>query len=331
MDTTLVILQFIPFAVVLVLANMGEENSAFRVLTYLALALLNLFLVGIGLLAFLGAALGAANLAGQPLSPQAINVMLGTLQVMGIVGVLGFLPLLRPVRVALARLLPIDPDSAVHMTALVYAIYLVGVGIGQQPLLTNADVLSELDMGVTFNLVWGQAIGMLIVAVPGVGAFIRRNWRETLDRFGLGPLPLSHLAVAIGAMLGLFGLQIAVMLAWQALDPAGFAALDAANNLLLGELTGVRAALVIGLSAAVSEELIFRGALQPRFGLLLTALLFTILHSQYGFSPATILILFIALVLGLLRERTNLTVCILVHFGYNFLSVILASLTQGQF
>jgi membrane protease YdiL (CAAX protease family) len=53
--------------------------------------------------------------------------------------------------------------------------------------------------------------------------------------------------------------------------------------------------------------------------------LFTIIHSQYGLSPASLIILAIALVLGVLRDRTSLTVCILVHFGYNFVSVLLPS------
>jgi hypothetical protein len=74
--------------------------------------------------------------------------------------------------------------------------------------------------------------------------------------------------------------------------------------------------------------MIFRGAALPPFRLLLTSVLFTILHSQYGFSPASLLIFVIAIVLGVLRYRTNLTVCILVHFGYNFTSVLLPSIGQ---
>ena len=74
--------------------------------------------------------------------------------------------------------------------------------------------------------------------------------------------------------------------------------------------------------------MIFRGAMLPPFRLLLTSILFTIIHSQYGISPAVGIIFVIALVLGVLRYRTSLTVCILVHFGYNFLSVMLPTLGQ---
>jgi membrane protease YdiL (CAAX protease family) len=250
-------------------------------------------------------------------------------QAIGLTGLLGFLPFLRPVRRFVARVLPIDPDSAVHMTALVYAVYLVGQGLGQQPLLTNAEVLGSLGLEVTSGAVWAQALGLALLAMTGIGLFVRRDWRQALDRLGLAPVTLRGLGVAAGGVVALMALQIVVALAWQQVDPAGFQALEDANNLLLGQFTGLGAALTIGLSAALGEELLFRGALQPRFGLLATAILFTMVHSQYGLSPATLLILAIALVLGWLRVRTSLTVCILVHFGYNFTSVLLPSLASG--
>lgn len=331
MSVALVLLQFIPFAIVLVLANLEEQNSAFRWLTYIALTLLNVLFIMMGLVGLLASAVDLSTLPAEVMTAEAAAASMASLQALGLVGLLGFLPFLRPVRALLARLIPINPDSTVHMTALVYAIYLLGIGIGQQPLLTDADVLGELDLQITSGLVWAQGLGMAIIALPGVGAFIRRNWQETLERFGIKTVSLRDLGIALVAIFGLFILQIAVTLLWQALDPVGFSQIDNANSLLLGELSGLGAAFAIGLSAAIGEELVFRGALQPRFGLVLTALLFTIVHSQYGFSPATLLILGIALVLGVLRNRTSLSVCILVHFGYNFLSVMLASVVQGQF
>jgi membrane protease YdiL (CAAX protease family) len=59
-------------------------------------------------------------------------------------------------------------------------------------------------------------------------------------------------------------------------------------------------------------------------GIVLSTLLFASFHVQYGITPATGLVLMIGFVLGALRERTSLTVCILVHFLYNFTSVLLS-------
>ena len=229
----------------------------------------------------------------------------------------------------LARFLYIDPSSAVHTVALVYAVYLVGAGIGQQPLASDPEVLGTLgDVGVSSVTIWAQALGMVVLAMTGVGLLTRRNLRQVADRLGLPVPSLRQLGMAVLSVVGLIVFQIVFMLAWQAIDPEGLKKISDASNLLLGDMTGLGGALTIGLAAALGEEMIFRGAALPPFRLLTTSVLFTILHSQYGFSPASVLIFVIAIVLGVLRYRTNLTVCILVHFGYNFMSVVLPSVGQ---
>ncbi len=75
--------------------------------------------------------------------------------------------------------------------------------------------------------------------------------------------------------------------------------------------------LTLGLAAALGEESIFRGALQPRFGLLLTTVLFALLHSQYGISVSTLLVLIVGLALGVVRTRFNTTTAMIVHAVYN--------------
>ena len=229
----------------------------------------------------------------------------------------------------LARYLHIDPSSVVHTVALVYAVYLVGAGIGQQPLASDPEVLGFLgDVGVSAITIWTQALGMMLLAVTGVGQVTRRNVRQVADRLGLRVPSLAQLGVAVLSVAGLIVFQIIFMLAWQAINPESLRKISDASNLLLGNMTGLAGALTIGLAAALGEELIFRGAMLPPFRLLTTSVLFTILHSQYGFSPASLLIFVIAIVLGVLRYRTNLTVCILVHFGYNFISVMLPSVVK---
>jgi membrane protease YdiL (CAAX protease family) len=86
---------------------------------------------------------------------------------------------------------------------------------------------------------------------------------------------------------------------------------------LLGSLAGV---LFLSLSAATGEEMLFRGALQPRLGLLLVAVLFTAFHDQYGFSFILLGIFILALGLGWLRNSMNLWVGIVAHAWYDFLS-----------
>lgn len=322
MNTAITLLPFILLSIVLVLANLEAASPAFRWLTVLSLVMLNSLLLLFGL-AGLAVPVGAVpGLPEQAMAAYRILVI-----GVGVTGGVAFLPLLPVVRRLAGRVMPIDPDSAVTITALVYTVYLVGIGLSQQPILTNAEALEFMDFQVTADLAWAQGLGMMLLALSGLGLFTRRSPREVIARLGLEPVTVQQFAVAATGVIALLGLQIGVTLLWQQVDPAGFEALNAAGNVLFGEFTGFWAALTIGLTAALGEELVFRGALQPRFGLLITALLFTIIHSQYGFSPATLLVLLIALVLGWMRQRYNLNVPILVHFGYNFLSVlVLASI-----
>ena len=76
----------------------------------------------------------------------------------------------------------------------------------------------------------------------------------------------------------------------------------------------------------MGEEILFRGALQPVFGIVFTSLLFAVVHVQYGLTPITLAVFLLGLILGILRKRTNTTVTILVHFGYNFILGLMALL-----
>ncbi|HNS03766.1 MAG TPA: CPBP family intramembrane metalloprotease [Anaerolineae bacterium] len=316
---------FVLLAMLLAVANLERQHVAFRWLTLLALASLNLLMIVFGLLSL---AMAAAPMPG--LSSELTAAYASLFRAVGLTGLLAFVPMIPAVRRLLARWLPIDPNSVIVTTALVYAIYLVGMGIGQQPLLSDAAVLESLGgASVGVATLWAQSIGMMLIAVSGVGIFTRRTLRETASRLGLAWPTWRQVGFGVLVAVGLVALQIAFSWAWQALDPQGMAQIDEASNVLLGDLTGsLLGTFTIGMAAALGEEMIFRGALLPPFRLGLTSVLFTIIHSQYRLSPALLLILAIALVLGLVRYRTNLTIAILVHFLYNVGSVSLSNVGQ---
>jgi membrane protease YdiL (CAAX protease family) len=68
----------------------------------------------------------------------------------------------------------------------------------------------------------------------------------------------------------------------------------------------------------------FRGAIQPVFGIWVTSLFFTMLHTQYTLTPATLVIFITSLVLGWLRNRQSTSAAITGHFVYNFIQLVLA-------
>jgi hypothetical protein len=289
------------------------------------LALLNLALLAVaGLAALAGVAIQAAPEVTPPggLQPNWLALAAGV----ALTALAAFAPLLPGLRRWLARWLPIDPDSVVHLTALAFAIYQVGLSLAQMALIGDLENLTTTDLGLTVWSVLLSGLPLLLFALLGIGLWVRRDGRGVLERLGLQRLTWRHLLLAAGAVVVLLAFDYAVTLFWQGVDPMGYDVLDRVTQNLFGGLISVGGALVLGLSAGISEELLFRGAVQPRLGLVLTSVLFAVGHLQYSLSLATLEILIIGLVLGLIRNRTSTTVAILVHAGYNTLGVLLEML-----
>jgi len=96
---------------------------------------------------------------------------------------------------------------------------------------------------------------------------------------------------------------------------------DATDEHIFGQLANANylGIAVLGLLPGVCEDLLFRGALQPRLGLVPTALLFTSIHTEYGLSFDTLAVFVIAIGLGVIRKYANTTTSCTCHVGYNLL------------
>ncbi|MFQ6058073.1 MAG: lysostaphin resistance A-like protein [Anaerolineae bacterium] len=318
----MVLFFYLPFIALVVLANYGERQRWARFLTYGFLTLLNLLLGLAGILFLL--VRWAAGLPGAQMRPElgALNFLALGLMSLG-TAILAFLPLLPPPRRWLTRIIPVNPDSCVHTTALILAVYLTGgslMNLWLIPLITaHPEVvnLSPADL-------WLQQIAFTAMGVAGIGLFLRRDLRGALDRLKLRALHLPQLRLGAGVTLLLLAFVWLVSFGWSRLWPHSYQEVGRISDILFGNFMSPLGALTLGLSAGIGEEILFRGALQPRFGLGLTTLLFAIAHTQYTISPALVEIFVVGLALGLLRDRTSTTVCILVHAAYNALQVLLA-------
>lgn len=92
---------------------------------------------------------------------------------------------------------------------------------------------------------------------------------------------------------------------------------------LLGPLSG-KEILILALASSIGEELLFRGALLPWFGVWIQGGVFALLHVGPGrrFIPWTISALVLGLAFGWLAEWTgNLGGPIAAHFAINFLNL----------
>ncbi|MDX1416091.1 MAG: CPBP family intramembrane glutamic endopeptidase [Candidatus Promineifilaceae bacterium] len=231
------------------------------------------------------------------------------------------------VRRIFGRIITIDPQSPVHTLSLVLAGYLIGNTL----FALSQDFLSELvetELTVTMIDIILQQLAFVVAAFVGVGLLTRRNLNQIYERLGLVRPTLEQLLYGLVVIVVLIGIQWAIGIIWVLLDPEQAAALTEVNEILLGNVDTVGEWFILAFASGVGEEILFRGALQPIFGIVGTSLLFAIVHVQYGLTPITAAVFIIGLVLGILRRRTNTTTAIFVHFSYNFILGLLALLAS---
>ena len=286
--------------------------------------------INLAILAFVGLALlnqVATMLMPETMPAEALAANWWALALVALLtALLATLPLIPALRRWLARWLPINPDSVVHTTALAFAVYQIGLSLGQMAIIGDLENLVATQFALTVWDILLTGLPLVLVGLAGVGLYIRRDWQLTFQRLDLLRPTWRQLLLAAGVTALLLAFDWGVSQAWERIDPAGYDLIERVTDNIFGSLMTVGGAIVLGLSAGISEELLFRGALQPRLGLLLVTILFAIGHLQYGFTIATLEVFVIGLVLGLIRNRTHTTVCILIHAGYNSTGVLLGLL-----
>ena len=342
-------LLFAPLIFILVLANVAEARrqrdepyQGWAVTSYVILGLVyGLAILGgllINLLSVLMVRqpqlldqLGMSQGADSPLLQFDSLPLLGFgLWVPSIIGLLLLLP---PVRRLLARFMPIDAASPVHAVALALSVLvaiqlLFTMGVG----LTNlADTLAEQEaQGATTNTMlglWIQQIMTAVFALFGVGWLVRRDGAATFRRLGLVVPTLGNVVLGIVIGLGMVPVVMAVERLSAQFNIGADPGVEKLTEQLLGPLFTTPLGIVtLGASAALGEETLFRGALQPRFGFILTALLFALVHSNYGISLSTLIVFLLGLVLGIVRMRVNTTTTMIIHALYNMSLGLLAYL-----
>jgi uncharacterized protein len=296
-------------------ANLGERDRTARVVALVAGGIL----AGI---AFVGSTLVVAAALIESASGVLRPDQLRTVEALGIplavAGLLGLVYLWSPLQRAVARVIQVRPGSPVVYLTVVLGLLLVAQQVGaqvqpSQPL-TIADLLA-------------QDIPLLVLSFVGVGLFVRRTPREAIERLGL--LPPRQKRWWLVAILGI-GVFLAVAFSIEALAnvvaPSQQKQVTDVTTVLFSHFNNPAAIVFLGVLAAVVEETLFRGALLPRLGIVVTAILFAALHTQYAVSFATLEVFVLGLGLGWLRTRGGTLPCMVTHAGYDiavgFLSLI---------
>lgn len=281
--------------------------------------------LAIGLLAGLVAGatflLGALDFAGAPIlasgltAQQRYGLDFGTMAT----GFVAAALVSQPVRARLARLIPFDPENPVHALALILTVVLFGT---QVVTIAFTDVLAadQKAPGLTLSDLIVQEVPFLVLATAGVGLFMRRQLKDTAARLGLVRPAWWHMALGLGAAGLFFGFSQGMEYMSQALTPDLARRVQTVTQHVFGQLNNPLGIAALALVPGICEEILFRGALQPRIGLLATALLFTSIHTEYGLSFDALAVFVIAIGLGLIRKYANTTSSCLCHASYNLLA-----------
>jgi membrane protease YdiL (CAAX protease family) len=219
-----------------------------------------------------------------------------------------------------------NDDSQVQRVAMILVLCLVGylfinfvIGGG-----LSGVAQSIQENGISISSLVFQAIMFIVIACLGVGLAIRRTLPQTLERLGLKRPTPQNVLTGIVVGIALIAVSLIMTLIWTKLvTPEQYAQQSAAAAEIDSQFNTVQAAFLLALTSAVSEEILFRGALQPVFGIPLTTIFFVLFHDQYTLTPAMLIILIVGSGLALLRRYQSTTSAIIAHFVYNFVPIAL--------
>lgn len=244
------------------------------------------------------------------------------------VGLVNFDGLWRVFATALKRLSfgetpAFDPDKPMHRTAaLLMALGFLMIstlslandmaGDGEASVIALSEAMTELLANGALHLA---------AACLGVGWLSRRRLPDMLRRLSLHRPTPREASVSIAVGVGLWILSTAAVTIWQQAVPAEvFQQQTESARQYFEALSGsIAPALLLAVLPAVSEEIFYRGALQPVFGALLSSLFFTATHLQYALTPALLILFAVSLGFAWLRLRIHTSAAIIAHAVYNFL------------
>lgn len=171
------------------------------------------------------------------------------------------------------------------------------------------------------DLMLGE-VPFLAIALASVGVVVRRSAVQALERLGLWPLRVPWWVVGVGV-----GIVLVPVGSWvvELLDHFATASCVASTAQAEQAIVGVGRTTLeqvgIAIAAGVCEEALFRGALQPRVGIVLSSVVWASYHLQYmcnGWpSPANLYLVLLGLLFGVLRKWGGLSSAILAHTVYD--------------
>ena len=234
------------------------------------------------------------------------------------------LPLVKSFRKLLARYTPLDPASPIDLTGLAILLAVMSFltvsmfySSGDDALTSDSDTAS-LVISMVFTM-----IGFVSLAYVSVGYRIWRNGPEATERLGLRVPEPRTILIGLAFVLPVMVSNMIGGILTQILQPDLVDDLEKTLDSMTQGIQNPAGALLIGLTAGIGEELFFRGALQPRFGIVITAAAFALMHQQYELSWVLVGMFGIGILLGIERKRYGTAAAIVTHATMNIIAVLI--------
>lgn len=233
------------------------------------------------------------------------------------------LPMLKPFRQLMAKVIPMDPDSAIDWSGLAVVLGLLGFLIPTAFVDSAPATLSENGATALTSGLLQQLLAFVAIAYVAVGYRNYRTGEEATTRLGIQVPTPTQITFGLAGVLAAFVAANIGGLLTQWLQPDVVKGIEESMDSITSGVTNPFVAIVLALCSGIGEEVFFRGALQPRFGMVLTSILFTFLHAQYGFTWILLGLFLIGLIFGWLAKRYGTMAAVVAHVVYNLAVVIL--------
>jgi len=164
---------------------------------------------------------------------------------------------------------------------------------------------------------------LLALALAGVGLGISRDWRSTVDRLGLRRP--RFLTIGIGLTVAMLLRLVSPWVNLISYESSQTTYFKIRAILEVSQDVDLKTLILIALAAGFCEETLFRGALSPRVGILLSAVAFGLIHVQYGPSAVFVSVVVDGVIFGIMRRYLDTTAAITAHAVYDLPSVAFVS------
>lgn len=175
----------------------------------------------------------------------------------------------------------------------------------------NELIISLTDKDLLFHLYMTQII---LLAISFILGFLLFDHFSYLSKIHLNDVNIAIIGIPAGVAVVIIDIVLMKLLPASFYDDGGL------NERIFRKRSFLHIIVIAGL-VAFSEELLFRGIIQTRVGLIFASIIFAIIHYRYLFNWFLFLnIILLSFVIGMIYEWTdNLAVTIVMHFVIDFL------------